>query len=221
MKMMYTQFMIISSREAMNALDASYPRLAKLYDRMMTSARIFTPPKIMLEPIEAVGYAHYPSDTIILDPHYVENSPVGHAAALIGHEAGHLLSECRPTYFTPAEILRAHEQEADQIAVHLTGSHDDVSVMRCETNHYAKNHWRPSNKLDLRPDSLMGRIAQRLDHLSPYHTRQGKKAWAHYLEEYGTPEELEANIRSVDLADRSHVDRLVAIRNQHTNPKEI
>lgn len=206
--------MHISSREALNALDASHPQLASLYHRMMSSARIFTPPKILLEPLEALGCVYFPSDTIILDPHFVENAPIRHTAAVIGHETGHLLSESCLTYFTPPEILRAEEQQADRIAVHLTGSHDDVSGMRSAANHHVKNIWRPSNKLGLDEASLMGRIARKIDHLHPFQKKKGTKTWQAYLRDYGTPEELEANIRSVDLSDRSHLETLVEKRNK-------
>jgi hypothetical protein len=213
--------MNISSREAMNALDASYPRLASLYDRMMTSARIFTPPKLQVRPCYSIAKAERRSDTIILDTHYLENAPIGHTAAVIGHETGHLLSEIGPTTGTLDQSIREFEHEADQISVHLTGSHDDVSAMRREATNITKNCWRPSNNLGLKPGSVMECIAQRLDHLSPYHKIKSKKIWAGQLRFYGTPEALEANIRRVDLNNRSHLDRLIALRNQETNPNQI
>ncbi len=208
-----------SHREAMNALDASHPQLARLYDRMMTSARIITPPKIEITGLPQTGLALLDYDTIVLDHDYIHRKPTHYTGAIIGHEAGHLISDKRMTYYTPKHILRDHEQEADRIAVRLTGSHQHVSEMRREANDMVWNNWRPSNRFNLRPGSHAERMAHALDHLSPLHKRHRTTDWEGYIGGYGTPEEMEANIRGVDLNDRTHVDKLIAVRNKLTNPE--
>lgn len=202
-------------RESWQVLDASRPQLARLYHHLMRTAGILTPPKIEVLRLPSIGMADYVSDTIALDSHYVDHAPPRHTRVVIGHETGHILAEHRCSSYTPLNTLKAQEHEADRLSVYLSGSHDDASETRHWSNEATRHGW--NSKLQSGYDAgYWDKLAHRLEQLKPSTRKRTERVWANYVRVFGTPEELEANIRSVDLNDRGHFEALVARRNERT-----
>lgn len=198
--------MATNYREALNVLDIKYPRLANLYDRMMRTARIVAPPTIEVDHYPFGCWANVSDDIIGLDRTYLRKGPVKEVQATIGHEVGHILN--RDTGWGN----KVKEQAADRLAVHLTQSHDDVSAMRQTWEREILDEHRFSRKLRL--SFLPEKLATRIDALWPANPEDIELSFRVPNALYGTPEQLQANIRSVDLSDRSHLDRLVSEYNQ-------
>ncbi len=210
-----------SYRHAMNMLDANYPQLATLYDHMMTTARIVTPPKLeVMRRVPMIGVADELNDAIYLDSKFVNHQPKNLTRVVIAHENGHLLAEHKQVDAAIApHYARRNEQEADRIAVHLTGSHDDVSSMRVMANESVHRGLSSRGQSYQPLATMLQRAVGYFDGRKQQVTKKAEKAWQDYVGHYGTPEELEANIRGVDLNDRTYVDALIARRNHKTNPE--
>ena len=95
---------------------------------------------------------------------------------------------------------KGQEHEADRIMTHLLGSHDDALAMR-----------RTFNSDEYLREALGTSGLKRM--FAPVLLRNARNGRDKL---YGTLEEIEANIKGVDLNDRSHVNRLIARRNIET-----
>lgn len=179
----------------MDELDRRYPALAHEYRQTMNRNTIALPPRVLINDAPNIADALYGQDTIRMNPLFVEHMPRRYTLGVIAHEAGHIIAPHDPLLAVDLErelndptVRKGKEHEADRIAVHLTGSHDDIIGMRRWLTRAQDVLVDPSEIRSVRRETLL---------------------------HYGTQEEMEKNIRSVDLKDRSHIDRLIAERNEH------
>lgn len=203
---------------------------------MLERNGVTTPPGIeiregVLQGTPAAAYppTHmFPRGKIVVAPGFASQGETILTMGTIAHETGHVLERhhvgigfgnmlvdtANPWsgYFlhpfngpvlvgkSQAALSRAYktqEHEADRIMTHFLGSQEDALSVRKA----------------LTPGSEFAPYYNATTSLSGLHSPlipEFQRQTFHTL--YGTPEELEANIRSVNLKDRSHVDRLIALR---------
>lgn len=218
---------IISAlREKGKALRRDYPKLAEAYELFMMTNGIHRPPLIIVDDsIRDLGstmVAFLELDMIFITSELAEEGPTPRVLGGLAHEVSHLLAEHKvgmndiknnPKNMAEYRQLRKNvaayknqESEADRLGAHMIGSTQAMLDFRQQIGRelIRKSDGMPNKTLT----EKIRRWAQAYLETAAYQTT------------YGTGREQERNILSVDVDDRSHIDRLKAQRERNQQTQE-